>query len=79
MKPKVRAKIGLLPTGHEYYWDQYPRLKEMGLQMFAKLSERLKPLADIVAPELVDTLFGCFVVQVAAGSPARVQIVLKPQ
>ena len=55
MKPKVRAKIGLLPTGHAYYWDQYPRLKEMGLQMFAKLSERLKPLADIVAPELADT------------------------
>lgn len=55
MKPKVRAKIGLLPTGHHYYWDQYPRLKQMGLRMYEGLQTLLEPLADIVAPELVDT------------------------
>ena len=55
MEPKVRAKIGLLPTGHHYYWDQYPRLKEMGQGMYAKLRDMLSQYADVVAPELVDT------------------------
>ena len=55
MEPQARAKIGLLPTGHHYYWDQFPRLKEMGLGMYGKLREMLEPLADIVAPDLVDT------------------------
>lgn len=55
MKPKVRARIGLLSTGHHYYWDQFPRLKEMGLSMYGKLREMLEPMADIVAPDLVDT------------------------
>lgn len=55
MKPKVRAKIGLLPTGHHYYWEQYPRLKQMGMGMYAKLRALLESFADIVAPELVDT------------------------
>ena len=27
-----RPRIGLLPTGHFYYWDQFPRLKELGLR-----------------------------------------------
>ena len=55
MKPNVRARIGLLPTGHHYYWDQYPRLKQMGLRMYDGLCKLLEPMADIVAPELVDT------------------------
>ncbi len=55
MKPKVRAKIGLLPTGHHYYWEQYPRLKQMGMGMYAKLRALLESFADIVTPELVDT------------------------
>lgn len=55
MKPKVRAKIGLLPVGHHYYWEQFPRLKEMGLRMYDKLLKMLEPMADIVAPDLVDT------------------------
>lgn len=55
MEPKVRARIGLLPAGHHYYWDQYPRLKSMGLSMYRRLRDLLDPLADIVAPELVDT------------------------
>ncbi len=55
MKPQVRAKIGLLPTGHHYYWKQFPRLKQMGLGMYAKLRTLLESMADIVAPALVDT------------------------
>ena len=54
MKPRVRAKIGLLPTGHNYYWDQFPRLKGLGLGMYARLREMLDQYADVVAPELVD-------------------------
>ncbi|MFH2068893.1 MAG: hypothetical protein ABII89_05465 [Candidatus Omnitrophota bacterium] len=50
-----RPKIGLLPTGHDYYWSQFPELKEMGLRMYARLRKKLAALADIVAPELVDT------------------------
>ena len=55
LKPKVRAKIGLLPTGHSYYWEQYPRLKQMGMGMYSKLRVSLETIADVVAPELVDT------------------------
>jgi len=50
-----RARIGLLPTGHFYYWDQFPRLKEMGMRMFDRLRGHLEEIGDIVAPELVDT------------------------
>lgn len=52
---QVRPRIGLLPTGHHYYWEQYPRLKQMGLNMYAGLRSLLEPLGDVVAPELVDT------------------------
>ena len=52
---RTRARIGLLPTGHHYYWEQYPRLKSMGLGMYGKLRELLDPLGEIIAPELVDT------------------------
>ena len=34
MSERRQAKIGLLPTGHHYYWEQYPRLKAMGLSMY---------------------------------------------
>jgi L-arabinose isomerase len=55
MQPKVRAKIGLLPTGHNYYWDQFPRLKSLGLGMCGRLREILASYADVVAPDLVDS------------------------
>ncbi len=55
MTPSTRARIGLLPTGHHYYWEQFPRLKQMGLSMYGKLRSLLETMADIVAPELVDT------------------------
>ena len=37
MEPRLRAKIGLLPTGHNYYWDQFPGLKGLGLGMYEHL------------------------------------------
>ena len=52
---KPQPRIGLLPTGHSYYWDQFPRLKEMGQRMYGRLVERLEGAGDVIAPELVDT------------------------
>lgn len=54
-KIKPNPKIGLLPTGHFYYWPQFPNLKEMGMKMYRKLLSLLNERADIVAPDLVDT------------------------
>lgn len=51
-----RPRIGLLPTGHFYYWDQFPDLKEMGQRMYAKLVTHLGKIGDVIAPELVDTM-----------------------
>ena len=36
IKRQVKPKIGLLPTGHFYYWDQFPELKQMGINMYNK-------------------------------------------
>jgi hypothetical protein len=32
-----KPRIGMLPTGHRFYWDQFPNLKQMGQKMFAEL------------------------------------------
>lgn len=56
MRPSIRAKIGLLTTGHQYYWDQFPGLREMGLSMCADLRAMLEARADVVTPDLVDTV-----------------------
>jgi L-arabinose isomerase len=50
-----RPKIGLLSVGHHYYWDQFPRLKEMGQSMCEKLRNTLGEFSDILEPELVDS------------------------
>jgi len=55
-KTEIRPKIGLLPTGHFYYWPQFPKLKEMGVKMYKKLRSLLEERADIVAPDLVDSV-----------------------
>ncbi|MCG2660151.1 MAG: hypothetical protein L6437_07910 [Kiritimatiellae bacterium] len=49
-----KPRIGLLPTGHSYYWKQFPQLKKMGLGMYAKLRKHLEAIGDVIAPELVD-------------------------
>ena len=46
--------IGLLPTGHNYYWNQFPDLKAMGLRMYEKLVSILGMYGEVVSPELVD-------------------------
>ena len=51
---KSRPRIGLLPTGHFYYWDQFPNLREMGMRMYRKLLDLLQERAEVVAPDLVD-------------------------
>jgi len=55
MEPKALARIGLLPTGHGYYWDQFPRLKKMGLKMYDQLYRILEKNAQIVGSELSDS------------------------
>jgi len=51
----ARPRIGLLPTGHYYYWQQFPELRAKGLAMYGRLLERLGTFGDVIAPELVDT------------------------
>ena len=46
----AKPRIGLLPTGHFYCWDQFPGLKKMGMNMYAKLRKLLGGVAQIVAP-----------------------------
>lgn len=55
MQAENRARIGLLPVGHHYYWDQYPRLQQMGLNMYGKLRDALATHAEVISPDLVDT------------------------
>ena len=55
MRAEIRPKIGLLSTGHDYYWGQFPGLKDMVMNMHGKLLSMLEQWGDIVTPELVDT------------------------
>ena len=55
LEPKIRPKIGLLPTGHKIYWGQFPRLKERGMKMYERLLSRLESFGEVVTPGLVDT------------------------
>ena len=50
-----RPRIGVLPTGHRFYWDQFPQLKQMGEKMYGELRRRLGEFGEVIAPELVDT------------------------
>jgi len=50
-----RPRIGVLPTGHRMYWDQFPQLKQMGARMYGELVHRLQAFGEVIAPELVDT------------------------
>jgi L-arabinose isomerase len=52
----VRPRIGLLPVGHQYYWDQFPDLKTKGEYMYAHLIEILNKMGEVITPELVDTV-----------------------
>ena len=50
-----RPRIGLLSAGHLFYWNQFPGLKEMCMNMHAKMVERLSQIGDVLSPGLVDT------------------------
>jgi len=50
-----RPRIGVLPTGHEIYWGQFPGLQERCQAMWAAFRERLGQIGEVIAPELVDT------------------------
>jgi L-arabinose isomerase len=51
----VRPRVGLLPTGHLIYWDQFPGLKEMCLNMYEKVRQRLSQIGEVISPGLIDT------------------------
>ena len=51
---RMKPKIGLLPTGHNYYWKQFPDLKPMGMKMYEKLMNILNQYGEVISPELVD-------------------------
>ncbi len=53
LTPKVRPRIGLLPTGHKIYWGQFPNLKKMGTAMYEKL---LAGLDDLVTATALDAM-----------------------
>ena len=50
-----RPKIGLLPTGHEMYWGQFPGLREKCLAMLGRFREKLDGIGEVIVPPLVDT------------------------
>ena len=54
LEPKVTPRIGLLPTGLQIYWEQYPRLKERGLAMYDRLVAGLSEFGEVLSPGLVD-------------------------
>jgi L-arabinose isomerase len=53
---KPVCKIGLLPVGHSYYWDQFPELKSMGERMFGKALKNFEQIGEVRTVELVDTM-----------------------
>ena len=55
MSKQLRPRIGLLPTGLNMYFQQYPNLKQMGMSMYQKLLDQLESYADVISPGLVDT------------------------
>jgi len=54
LKPTVKPKIGLLPTGHKMYWEQYPGLREMGMRMYGTLVKSLETFGDVISTGLAD-------------------------
>ena len=59
MQTTVRPRIGLLPTGHHYYWDQSPSLRELGQKMYARLRGMLDSVGDVVVPGPILKIGNC--------------------
>jgi L-arabinose isomerase len=48
-------RIGVLPTGHAIYWEQFPGLQARCQAMWSQFRERLQTIGTVIAPEIVDT------------------------
>jgi L-arabinose isomerase len=55
MMEKLIPRIGLLATGHQIYWGQFPGLMARGLSMLEKLEDHLKRIGELITGGLVDT------------------------
>ncbi len=54
LKSTITPKIGLLPTGHKFYWEQYPELKKMGTKMYEALVCGLSRIGEVKTAGLAD-------------------------
>ena len=50
-----RPRVGLLLTGHQIYWGQFPGLRERCLRLSEAFCARFAEIGEVVASELVDT------------------------
>ena len=48
-------RIGVLPTGHEIYWRQFPGLHAKCLKLLETFRKRLETMGTVVMPEIADT------------------------
>ncbi len=53
---ELRPKVGLLATGHDYYWEQFPGLQQKSKNLLAAVRDLLSRWAEVVAPDLVDSV-----------------------
>lgn len=59
-EPRLAARlphprIGVLPTGHQIYWSQFPGLQERCKAMWEQFRAQLETIGTVIAPEIVDT------------------------
>lgn len=50
-----KPRIGLLPTGHEIYWGQFPGLQRKCRGLLATFRRRLAEIGTVIVPDIVDT------------------------
>ncbi len=55
MRAKARAKAGLLPTAHHYYWDQFPDLHLSTGQMLGALRARMEEWGEVLTADVTDS------------------------
>lgn len=54
LEPKVTPRIGLLPTGLQIYWEQYPRLRERGMAMYDQLVDGLSAFGEVIPGDILN-------------------------
>lgn len=50
-----KPRIGLLPMGHSFFWNQFPGLKEKCLHMGDRIAVKLMEIGDVISAEFTDT------------------------